>query len=151
VPQRRCNTKGHQCGTLESEHWRRPRPTLGASLSSGVEFSKRSTLPLVSICHPFPIRTEQYGYIYPTWLWCLIHFSPPQVYLERRSTPDPLLGMQPSVGLLSILGLSLCLNVNAGPHVKRDDVSLQNGKDAIAFKYALHTHTALYILRIDGR
>lgn len=47
--------------------------------------------------------------------------------------------MQPSVGLLFALGLSACLTVNAGPHVRRDDVSIQNAEDAIALKYAFHT------------
>jgi len=44
--------------------------------------------------------------------------------------------MQPSAGLLFILGLSLCLNVNAGPYGRRDEVSLQNGKDSIALNNA---------------
>lgn len=47
--------------------------------------------------------------------------------------------MQPSVGLLFALGLLACLTVNAGPHVRRDDVSIQNAEDAIALKYAFHT------------
>ena len=61
-------------------------------------------------------------------------------YLEHRP-PSPLTNtqMQPSVGLLLTLGLSLCLTVNAGPHVRRDEVSLQNGNDAISLKYALHS------------
>lgn len=47
--------------------------------------------------------------------------------------------MQPSAGLVFALGLSFCLIVDAVPHMRRDEVSLQNGKDTIAFKYALHT------------
>jgi len=59
-------------------------------------------------------------------------------YLKHRP-PSPLTQMQPSVGLLLTLGLSLCLTVNAGPHVRRDEVSLQNGNDPISLKYALHS------------
>lgn len=55
----------------------------------------------------------------------------PRVYLAH-----PLPEMQPSAGLLLTFGLSLSLVVNAGSHARSDAVSLQNGQDAIALKYA---------------
>ena len=47
--------------------------------------------------------------------------------------------MQPSASLLFALGLSVCQTVNAGSHVRRDEISLQNGYNAIDLKYAFHT------------
>ena len=58
-------------------------------------------------------------------------------------------GMQPSVGLLFTLVLSFCLNVDAGAHLRRDNVSLQNGEDAVALKYAHLTPPPA--IQVDGR
>ena len=60
-------------------------------------------------------------------------------FTRSHRLPHHLSWMQPSVGLLFALGLLACLTVNAGPHVRRDDVSIQNAEDAIALKYAFHT------------
>ena len=47
--------------------------------------------------------------------------------------------MSPSAGLLFALALSLCLDVSAVSLVRRNPISLQNGNDAIALKYAFST------------
>lgn len=43
--------------------------------------------------------------------------------------------MRPSTGLLSVLGLSLLLGVDAGPLAGRETLLLQNAQDAISLKY----------------
>jgi len=49
--------------------------------------------------------------------------------------------MQPSAGLLFALCLSLCRSVIAGSPVRRDDISVQNGNDAIALNAKFKTLT----------
>lgn len=51
--------------------------------------------------------------------------------------------MQPSLGLLFNFGLSLCLSANAGILVRRDEVSLRNGKDVISLNAKFKTLNSL--------
>jgi len=51
--------------------------------------------------------------------------------------------MQPSAGLLLVLALSVCLTVNAGPHVRKDEVPLENGNDAASLNAKFKTLSPL--------
>ncbi|KAF9650676.1 hypothetical protein BDM02DRAFT_3185166 [Thelephora ganbajun] len=51
--------------------------------------------------------------------------------------------MQPSASLFFTLGLYFCLGVNTQPHVRRDTVLFQNGKDAITLNAKFKTLSPL--------